>query len=369
MTNEQQDRIAVGIMTGTSLDGIDACAVELRGRGLELQARPIGSASAPLDTLAESLRPLADGAPATAAAIASARTELGRRCADLVDELALDRIDLVAVHGQTVHHACDASWQLIDPSPIAHRQGCAVVSDLRSMDRAAGGEGAPITPLADWIMHRREDAVAIVNLGGFINCTLLPSMEHPDPLPAIAGFDLCPCNHLLDAIARRCLDRPWDEGGAFAASGTTCLERVIPMVDTLASLHREARSLGSGDECLRMVDTLVDAVGGADTAATTCAAIASTLIQALQEHSPRVILLAGGGARNTHLVRAIEAAAGDAFVVSTLEHGDEREAAAMAVLGALAWDGVPITLESVTGRDAMRMRDGVWCLPRTDQTP
>ncbi len=344
MTNEQQDRIAVGIMTGTSLDGIDACAVELRGRGLELQARPIAFASAPLDTLAETLRPLADGTPSTAAAIASARTDLGRRCAELVDELALDRIDLVAAHGQTVHHARDASWQLLDPSPIAHRHGCAVVSDLRSMDRAAGGEGAPITPLADWIMHRREDAVAIVNLGGFINCTLLPATTHPDPLPAIAGFDLCPCNHLLDSIARRCLDRPWDEDGAYAASGTTCLERVVPMADTLGSLHREDRSLGSGDECLRMVEELVDAVGGADAAATTCAAIASTLVQALEAHPPRIVLLAGGGVRNTHLAKAIEAVAGDGFVVSTLEHGDRREGAAMGGLFSLALFGVSMTL-------------------------
>lgn len=372
MLLDQSTRIAVGIMTGTSLDGIDACALRLQGRGMKLRAEHLGFASLPLDELADTLRRLSMGEPASARSIAMVRTGLGSRCSDAVDQLGLDRIDLIAVHGQTVHHDRNGSWQLIDPTPIAQRHRCAVVNDLRSLDRAAGGEGAPITPMADWILHRGGAPRAIVNLGGFINCTLLPAEHDPDPCSSIDGFDVCPCNHLLDAIARSALDCAFDEDGAMARSGSTCMEQLTPLVARLSEFRKQERSLGTGDEDLARMNALADTLGGADAAATTCAAIATTLARSLQPHAVHEVLLAGGGALNRTLVEAIGDAMGDDAVVGRLEHGTQREAAAMAVLGALAWDGIAITLPSVTGRADTHARDGSWVLPMESldaQTP
>lgn len=372
MTLDQSTRIAVGIMTGTSLDGIDACALSLQGRGMDIRAEHIGFTSLPLDTLADALRDLCAGVPASARSIAMLRTRLGTRCSDAVDQLGLDRVDLVAVHGQTVHHDRSSSWQLVDSTPIAQRHRCAVVCDLRSMDRAAGGEGAPITPLADWILHRTDAPRAIVNLGGFINCTLLPAEHDPAPCSSIKGFDVCPCNHLLDAIARTSLDRPFDEDGAMARSGSTCIEQLAPLTARLSEFREQGRSLGTGDEDLARMNQLTEALGGADAAATTCTAIATTLARALQPHDVHEVLLAGGGAMNRALVEAINDAMGEEVVVGRLEQGSQREAAAMAVLGALAWDGVPVTLPAVTGRADTHARDGSWVLPLVSmdaQTP
>jgi 1,6-anhydro-N-acetylmuramate kinase len=364
MPNTGPTRIAVGIMTGTSLDGIDACALQLRGRGLDMTADHLGFASIPLGELADPLRALAEDEPMPASMIAHLRRRLGECCGDAIDALALqDGIDLVAVHGQTVHHAPPESWQLIDPFPIAQRFQARVASDLRGLDRATGGQGAPITPLADWILHRDDAEQVIVNLGGFINCTVLPGREQDDPLAAIRGFDVCPCNHLLDTVARLALEKPYDDGGALAMSGNACLEQLELISHHLKAMNAESRSLGSGDECIEFVPDVLQGIGPADAAATFCAAIASTLDSALSTCSAEAMLLAGGGTRNAALVGAISERIGDRMTVGRLDHGDEREAASMAVLGALAEDGVPITLHAVTGRGATGARDGCWVEP------
>lgn len=361
MTQSDQSRIAVGIMTGTSLDALDACALHVHGHGLDMTTEQIGFISHPLDELGDSLRAIAADEPTPASVIAARQRALGERCRDAIQALQLGpHIDLIAVHGQTVHHAPPDSWQLIDPFPIAQHFGTRVVSGLRGLDRAAGGEGAPITPLADWILHRTDTTQTIVNLGGFINCTILPAQGHEDPMQAIAGFDVCPCNHLLDTIARLALDAPYDDGGRLALSGNACLEQLQMITAHLCSLHEQNRSLGSDDDCIEFVPDILQSIGAADASATFCAAIAATLTSALAAHPAEIVRLAGGGTRNAALTQAITAGLGEHAMVEPLHHGDEREAASMAVLGALADDDVPITLPQVTGRNRTHVRDGTW---------
>ncbi|MAA52584.1 MAG: hypothetical protein CMJ41_06105 [Phycisphaerae bacterium] len=370
MTRDPQSRIIVGIMTGTSLDGIDACAMRVHGHAMAMRTEYLGAASIPLLELTGPLRALADDEPVPASTVATLRRRLGERCGDAVAAIGLRApIDLIAVHGQTVHHAPPESWQLIDPFPIAHRFSCRVACDLRGLDRTAGGCGAPITPVADWILHRGKESRVIVNLGGFINCTVLPDDQHDAPRGSIRGFDVCPCNHLLDAVARIALDAPYDDGGTLGLSGTVCLPKLELIVRHLDGMDGGSRSLGTGDECVEFVPDVLHAIGPADTAATFCAAIASCLQSALRECPAENVLLAGGGTRNAALVRAIEERMGQTMNVGRLPHGDEREAASMAVLAALAEDGEPVTLPGVTGRGETSVRDGLWCGPRTDQTP
>ena len=172
------ERLAIGLMTGTSIDGVDAAAVVVDGHGLGMRVKVIGHDFAPLGDLAVALRALASGERMAASEVAQMALELGTRLADAAGMLAM-RLGrgapaLIAAHGQTVFHDPPRSWQLINAAPIA-KLGCPVVFDLRAADLAAGGQGAPITPLADFVFFRDESrGVAVVNLGGFCNVTVIP---------------------------------------------------------------------------------------------------------------------------------------------------------------------------------------------------
>jgi 1,6-anhydro-N-acetylmuramate kinase len=155
--------------------------------------------------------------------------------------------DLVAVHGQTVFHAPPVSWQLLSAAPIAHALRVPVVFDLRAADLACGGQGAPITPIADFVLFRdEEENRAVVNLGGFCNVTLLERGSSLE-LSRVRARDVCACNQVLDAVARACLGRAFDEGGSRAASGRVDAGSYASC--SRSSRHSRARrSLGTGDE-------------------------------------------------------------------------------------------------------------------------
>ena len=356
-------------MTGTSLDGLDLALVRAEGEGLRMRVRVEDHRSLGLGELQPRLRRACDGASMSAGELARLALDFGRLHAEALRSMAAGRaVDLVAVHGQTVFHAPPASWQLINPWPVAQAMGCPVVSDLRGADLALGGQGAPITPLADWVLLRHAAPTAVVNLGGFCNITWLPAeASGPD---GIAGADICPCNHLLDAAARAALDRPFDADGAGALSGSAHGPALQDLGRMLAQARAGGRSLGTGDEGVAWVHEQSAHLAPPDLLATVCAAVGACIGAAAAERGTRRVVLAGGGARNRALRRAIEAAAGGLPTVVSDDVGlplEARESAEMAVLGLLAWDGVPITLAGVTGRTAPRMRDGLWCLPRPER--
>jgi 1,6-anhydro-N-acetylmuramate kinase len=348
-------------MTGTSLDGIDAALVRLTGFGHSATAEVLSHAAAPLGPEVQTLRALAHDEPVTAADIVRARRLLSDRTASVMLEAAGGQtVTLAAVHGQTVLHAPPDSWQLIDAARIATALNCPVASDLRAGDLAAGGAGAPITPLADWVLCRGPQPRAIINLGGFCNITWLPG--HDGNIEDIRGRDICPCNHLLDAAARTRLHQPFDRGGGTAAGGVAdpaLVDRLIATISPLAAAHR---SLGSGDECFEWLSTVAD-VETAPLLASIAAAIGHVIGRAVRGVDE--VLLAGGGARHIPLCKAIAAAAevpchtADAIGVPI----EAREAACMAVLAALDADGCPSTLAGVTGRGEHHLVGMQWCRP------
>jgi 1,6-anhydro-N-acetylmuramate kinase len=357
-------RLVVGCMTGTSLDGLDVALVRIDGRGLAMRAAFVEGLSLPLGDLAPPLRDLAEQRPATAGVIAALSRRLALLHAEAVSALLGRRglepasVSLIAAHGQTVFHAPPVSWQLFSPAVLAQATGVRVVSDLRAADLARGGQGAPITPIADWVFFRAGVPVAVVNLGGFCNITLLPAEAsgNAEPTPAgVRGFDLCACNHALDAVARVALDAPFDRDGRAALAGRIDARMTGRLSDLLDAQSRSGRSLGTGDELAEFLRRACQALSGPDACASACAAVGSRIGRACAG-SARV-LLAGGGARNAALVGAIRAAAAPAEVMSTADAPPAgtgvdpayREAAHMAVLGALCDDRVPITLASTTG--------------------
>jgi len=346
------ERTVFGVMTGTSLDALDIAAVRVRGAGLSVRCELIGFASRPLGDLKGPLRALASGLAMPAHEIAAIALRLGDLHAQAALELK-DRIggcDLCCPHGQTVVHDPPLSWQLLNPWPIATALRCPVVTDLRSADLATGGQGAPITPLADWVLFRSVDEHrVIVNLGGFCNITSLPP---GGGLDAVRGWDVCACNQVIDAAARAVLDAPYDGGGTAALNGSVHQAALAELMDALVGQAEDKRSLGTGDEASHWVERWAPRLVGDDLCATVVKGVGLTIAASIQRsHGCARVFLAGGGIHNAALVRALRSKLGNE-VRSTANLGvesDAREAACFAVLGALCADGVEIAMPAVTG--------------------
>ena len=367
MSHAPATRHVVGIMTGTSLDALDAALVRVDGQGRSLRAVLVHHIERPLGLWQPRLIDLANQQPFTAAEIAEMSHAFGELHRDAI--LALLKPDwptpdLIAIHGQTVTHDPPCSWQLINPFPVAAAFGCPIVFDLRQADLAAGGQGAPITPIADAILFARDKhrRAAIVNLGGFCNVTLLLGDGASDAFRDVRGFDLCACNHLLNAAAQSALSQPFDRNGDHAAQGTPELRLQADLRGVLEQQAAANRSLGTGDEAVEWIIEHAGRLAPNDLLATVVHAVAQTIAEQLQPHDPETIILAGGGARNRTLHMAIAARVAAPVHISD-EFGvpaEAREAMAMAVLGALAQDKIPITLPGTTGCRTSVPIAGAW---------
>lgn len=342
-------RTVLGFMSGTSLDGLDGAVVRIEGSGVGMRASFVRGASIGLGACALPLRRLANGEAMTARAIAEAVHAFSLLHAELaLRVLEGDRADLIVAHGQTVLHDPPLSWQAIDPAVIACATGSPVLTDLRGADLASGGQGAPITPLADFVFFAGESPLAVLNLGGFANATLLGPWA--SGVDGIHGFDICACNQVLDGVARAALDRPFDENGDEAAKGTPDPDATRDLTRLLDAQASAGRSLGTGDEASAWIERWKGGLRPCDLCASAASAVGGVIASRLAGVSQ--LLLAGGGVQNRALVAAIGGNLPGATVETTDSAGlpaTYREAASMAVLGALSSDGVPITLARVTG--------------------
>jgi len=354
-------------MTGTSIDAIDCALVKIEGHGLELKASLVRASSQPLGALRAPLRAIAEQKPVNAGEIAKIAMEFGVLHADAIGRLlGSEHANLVCVHGQTVFHGPPTSWQLMNPWPIVQAIRAPVVFDLRGADLASGGQGAPITPLADQILlagHAGlEHGCCVVNLGGFANATLLAGGKGRDG--SVRGFDICVCNQLLDRIARETMGCEFDKDGREAANGQVDARAAKELAQSLSDSSGKTRSLGTGDEYFSWLELQRTRLPAWDLAATACDAIASVIAVRCSGSGP--MLLAGGGSRNRTLFAAIRkqaAVAGIPSVHLSDEFGlssEFREAMEFAVLGALCQDRVPITLPGVTGVREPAPISGAW---------
>lgn len=339
----------MGCMTGTSLDGLDVAAVALRGHGMAMTCDYLGMHSVSLGDLADTLRSLVSGRPHEPLVYLRAARALGELHAEaashLRDHLGMTHLDLIVAHGQTIWHAPDEhmSWQLFDPWPLAQRMGVSVCYDLRQADLIAGGQGAPLTPISDWVMYRHVTN-RVVNLGGICNISTWDDQGN------YRGSDVGPCNILIDGIVQRLFGKPFDADGAIAATG-----KAHPFARVYVDAHpslRAGRSLGREDFNDAWVDGFIaaapEALSHEDLLRSAVDAVAARIGDA-----PAVV--AGGAVRNRTLMDAIGANAtvSDAVGIPSAA----REAMGFAILGALSQDGVPITKTPGTSRA------GAWVHP------
>jgi anhydro-N-acetylmuramic acid kinase len=351
--------IAIGMMSGTSADGVDLAAIELEDAKVQILAT---SRYDYPDELRERVLRAAAGDPVGAAEIATLHTALGDRyaeaAAELVGKLARPP-DVIAVHGQTLAHipARHSTLQLGDASRVALRTGIATVCDFRSADMAAGGEGAPFVPFADWVLFAERAPVALLNLGGIANLTLMPTERKED----VIAFDTGPANIISDLIARGA-GRRFDDRGQGAARGRVDEDTLAWGLRNEYFARRAPKSTGREDFGQPFADELAQRVsrsGGThdDMLATAIALTARTVADGLARESPkgarwRELIVAGGGAMNATLIARLTEAVAPLHVRTMDELGipvTSREAVAFAILGAYRMRGLPNTLPSATG--------------------
>jgi len=350
----------VGVMSGTSVDGIDAClaafdaddCLELGHVHLDfspdMRERILAVArGASLGEAADLDIALADAyAEAVSALLGSTSTQR-------------DRVRAIGCHGQTVFHRptgdAPTSIQLGDPHRLAALCGIDVVADFRRADVAAGGEGAPLAPAFHaTVFGSPDEGRCVANIGGMSNITVLPAGAHSPTL----GFDTGPGNVLLDLWIAEHRGQAYDADGAWSATGKVHPELLASLRDDPFFGRPPPKSTGRehferawlrqrGGEWLASLDP-------ADVQATLAELTATTLADALQAHAPstRRLILAGGGARNADLRARLGRLLPELGIDTTADHGiepDHVEALAFAWLARRRLAGLPGNCPAVTG--------------------
>lgn len=349
----------IGLMSGTSMDGIDALVASFSDTGIEIHA----THEKPYSDLLRHALLRAAGTPVetTIDNIGSLDRQVGEYFRDAALELleqssiAASEIKAIGSHGQTVRHQPDAvtpySLQIGNPATIASGTGIMTVADFRSADIAAGGQGAPLVPpFHDWLFASAGADRVIVNIGGIANITVLGSTENP-----VVGFDTGPGNALMDRWIYRHRNLPFDKDGEWAASGS-CIDELLKRLISYGYFDlAPPKSTGLEDFNLDwLLRHDVFEFDGADVQATLCELTARTIADAIRKYAPRAgeLFVCGGGAHNSELLRRLARNLPETRIDTTAVAGldpDWVEAAAFAWLAMRAMNNETGNLPSVTG--------------------
>lgn len=303
----------IGLMSGTSMDALDAVAVDFSGPQPQLMA----SLSAPLPPkLQRQLLSLCSPGENELDRAAVADRELGRFSAEVVRQLLLEnglspqQITAIGSHGQTIRHAPGASLpysvQIGDGNTIAQQTGITTVCDFRRRDIAAGGQGAPLVPAFHAAILRSTDIDrVVVNIGGMANISILPAASSV----AVSGFDTGPGNVLLDSWCRQHREESFDRDGQWAASGNVD-EALLGRLQAdpyfqLSPPKSTGREYFNSDW---LEQHLGPGCAAEDVQASLCELTARTIASAIRQYAPlsREVIVCGGGAYNLELMRRLQ---------------------------------------------------------------
>ena len=376
-------RLVIGLMSGTSADGIDAALVDISGSGEGTRARLEKFVFAPYpDDLRREVLAAGEGQSITTARLCRLNVVLGEwfaRAALRVCEAAgvpIDRVRAVGSHGQTVHHLPDSveafgvttrsTLQLGDPAVIAERTGVTTVSDFRSRDLAAGGQGAPLVPLVDYLLFRSDAAGRIMlNIGGIANLTVLPAGCGPGD---VVAFDTGPGNMLIDALVGHLSSgaASYDEDGRMAAAGNVDRQLLKGLMAHPYLAIPPPKSTGRemfGESALAKLLATRGALSDADLVRTATVFTSECIADAVRRFvTPHwdidELVVSGGGAENPILLEALRESLGE-LPVARLETlgvpSEAKEALAFAVLANETLHGRPGNVPGATGADGPRV--------------
>ena len=354
--------LCIGLMSGTSADGMDACLVDITEQQVTLidalcieypkEVSEFFKAIAVADNLSAELVMDADRLIAQYG-VQAVVTLLNNNQTDASE------VELIGSHGHTLRHRPQPdgfSWQIGDPSWIAEHTGITTIADFRRRDIAAGGEGAPLVPAFHRFAFGNEAHTAILNIGGIANLTFL---DEP-----VCGFDTGPGNALMDDWCRERLGLACDAGGQIARTG-----KVIPHLLAQWSAHpyyTQPAPKSTGRETFRLELTAdIEQHADADILCTLSELTATTVAKAIADSSRQVqrLLVCGGGVHNEFLMERLAAQLPDAQVQSSAEAGmdpDWVEAMAFAWLGWRTLQGLSGNVPAVTGASGERVLGAVY---------
>jgi len=358
---------AIGLISGTSVDGIDGALVEISGTGYDLTIHSLHTQIYPYPgDLAAELLALGEGQAVTALTFGRLHQEVGEvfGAAALAlltaAQVKASEVGVIGSHGQTVAHqppgaAAGFSVQLGDGAVIQALTGIPTVTNFRARDLAAGGEGAPLIPILDWVVGRHpQHSRCFQNIGGIGNVTYLPAGAGLDQVRA---FDTGPGNMLLDRITQIFWGEKFDTGGARASQGQIHQPLLTALLDDPYLRQPPPKSTGRERYGLAYLQTWLDhfPISGCDLLATfgelTCRSIADSY-RAFLPALPDTLFLSGGGVHNQYLWTRLRALLPSVDIQSIRSLGiapDDKEAIGFALLGYLRQRGLPGKVPIVTG--------------------
>ena len=348
----------IGLISGTSHDGIDAISVDFELDGQTLRAKVSGAGQQ--EYPAELRKRLLDALPpnkTTFEEVCQLDTLIAKQFAESAKRLLSPDTDLISSHGQTVFHWVEqnkalGTTQLGQPAWIATSTGVPVLADLRINDIAQGGQGAPVVPVLDLLtLSEDETVIASVNLGGIANITVL------DGHSIRAAYDTGPASALIDAVVVSYKLHPegFDRDGAIAARGESDSELLDLLLAEGFYALEEPKSTGKELFHIDYLQAVLSKLGreltSEDLVATVTELTARTLSDQIKKHGVQKMVVAGGGVHNKTLMNSIEQKTG-LQAVSFAEYGisqDLKEAFAMALIGWLSAHNLPSTFPESTG--------------------
>jgi anhydro-N-acetylmuramic acid kinase len=361
----------IGMMSGTSLDGIDAVLAEL---GPDGQTQLLGVVSAPFaPPLREALFALQTPGDNEIHREHLAANALAIAYADLVKQLLADskrqpsEISAIGAHGQTIRHqagpniALAYTHQTLNPALLAELTGIDVIADFRSRDLAAGGHGAPLVPAFHAQQFASDKNTAVLNLGGIANLTLLPQNGN------VTGFDCGPGNILMDAWIAKHHGHAFDQDGAWAAQGTVNNSLLDRMLADPFFAKVPPKSTGRDDFHLQWLEKQLGSsvFKAEDVQATLLRLTVTTALQAIHAYAPQteVLIVCGGGIRNTALLNGLRDHAQTVFshaleIRSSEANGVDPQLVEALAFAWLAWAHKtkrPANLPAVTGASGPRI--------------
>ena len=372
-------RWLIGLASGSSVDGVDAALMELEGAGLELCVRQLQGLHQPYGPdLRALIRRASSSAPCEVRQVSILHRLLGetfaaaaRTVADHAS-LSLQRVQCIGCPGHTVWHDVEGRFPstlgLGMAAVVAERCGVTTVSDFRSRDVAAGGQGVPLAALTDYILFRHpQENRLLIHLGGLARIVFVPAGCR---IQEMAGFEAGPCNVLLDALMDRLTGgkSSFDPGGKHAVQGK-CIDALLQSWLNHPYLQRRPpKGLPRhqfGDDFAAAAVQQVRQLGGSlhDLLCTATHFVArgiTTAVRRFLPSTPRIdrVLLSGGGVRNGLLWRLLEQSFENVPLQRTDEAGvpaDVRKALSFGMLAALTLDGVPASVPSATGAAGSRL--------------
>jgi anhydro-N-acetylmuramic acid kinase len=369
--------IVAGVMSGTSADGVDVAVVRFRGQGSYLHLDLLGHRHfAYPKPLRQAVLAAMNAGKTSVAELSRLNFRLGEFYAEAVRQTQKKtrsaKPELVGCHGQTIYHqgepasylgkkiAC--TWQTGEGAIVAARLGVPVVSDFRPADMAAGGKGAPLVPLLDYMAFRGKDKASgrvIQNIGGIANLTAVPAGAGPGELMA---FDTGPGNMVIDQLMQRLFHKPYDREGAVARHGTILQPVLEGLLNAPYFRRKPPKTAGReefGSEYAQAFLRRCGRAAAADIIATATALTAGSIAQAIERFLPhggnyRRLIVSGGGTRNRTLMKMLSEAA--AKLGLKMHHSDDygmpsqaKEAVAFALLAYQTWLRQPGNVPSATG--------------------